>query len=229
VFRYLTYNCLGGWQDDVSFLTLFQRCCFLRTHFVQSDEQIINSISLLQRLTFECLTASFFHVCSWQIQRNESLSWPYIWPLGSCKSFWCRSYVFHFYRMFKEQLHYIAWSSSVLSEEKSVVFFLSYSRYHPVFGDYLGILFWPKLLSCLFAAGVAQRFSLLYSGPSFMTFQSYTQRRTTVGRTSLDEGPARHRDLYLTTHTTLTTDKRPCPRWYSNPRSQQANGRRPTT
>ena len=29
-------------------------------------------------------------------------------------------------------------------------------------------------------------------------------------------------------HTTLTTDKHPCPRRDSNPRSQQANGRRPT-
>ena len=29
-------------------------------------------------------------------------------------------------------------------------------------------------------------------------------------------------------HTTLTTDKHPCPRWDSNPRSQQASGRRPT-
>jgi len=28
-------------------------------------------------------------------------------------------------------------------------------------------------------------------------------------------------------HTTLTTDKRPCPRWDSNPQSQQASGRRP--
>ena len=28
-------------------------------------------------------------------------------------------------------------------------------------------------------------------------------------------------------HTTLTTDKHPCPRWDSNPRSQQASGRRP--
>jgi len=81
------------------------------------------------------------------------------------------------------------------------------------------------LLRCLFAAGVAQRFSLLYSGSSFMRFQIYTQRRTAV-RTSLDEGPARRRDLWH--HTTLTTDKRPCPRRDSNPRSQQANGRRPT-
>jgi len=52
-----------------------------------------------------------------------------------------------------------------------------------------------------------------------MTFRSYTQRRTTFGRTSLDEGPAHHRDFYLTTHTALTTDKRPCRRWDSNPRS----------
>ena len=29
-------------------------------------------------------------------------------------------------------------------------------------------------------------------------------------------------------HTTLTTDKHPCPWWYSNPQSQQASGRRPT-
>ena len=28
-------------------------------------------------------------------------------------------------------------------------------------------------------------------------------------------------------HTTLTTDKHPCPRWDSNPESQQASGRRP--
>jgi len=29
-------------------------------------------------------------------------------------------------------------------------------------------------------------------------------------------------------HTTLTTDKHPCPLWDSNPQSQQASGRRPT-
>jgi len=29
-------------------------------------------------------------------------------------------------------------------------------------------------------------------------------------------------------HTTLTTDKHPCPRWDSNPQSQQTSGRRPT-
>ena len=29
-------------------------------------------------------------------------------------------------------------------------------------------------------------------------------------------------------HTKLTTDKRPCPRWDSNPQLQQASDRRPT-
>jgi hypothetical protein len=29
-------------------------------------------------------------------------------------------------------------------------------------------------------------------------------------------------------HTTLATDRHPCARWYSNPRSQQASGRRTT-
>jgi len=52
---------------------------------------------------------------------------------------------------------------------------------------------------------------------------NHTQRRATVGRTPLDEWSVRRRDLYLTTHNT-----HPCPRWDSNPQSQQASGRRPT-
>jgi hypothetical protein len=62
----------------------------------------------------------------------------------------------------------------------------------------------------------------------FTRFLDHTQRRTTVGRIPLHEWSARRRDLYLTTNTTLTIDKRPCPRWNSNPQSQQASGRRPT-
>jgi hypothetical protein len=37
---------------------------------------------------------------------------------------------------------------------------------------------------------------------SFTRFLDHTQRRTTVGRTPLDEWSAHRRDLYLTTHTT---------------------------
>ena len=36
----------------------------------------------------------------------------------------------------------------------------------------------------------------------FLMFLDHTQRRTTVGRTPLDEGSARRRDLFLTTHDT---------------------------
>ena len=37
---------------------------------------------------------------------------------------------------------------------------------------------------------------------SFLRLLDHTQRRTTVGRTPLDEWSARRRDLYLTTHNT---------------------------
>jgi hypothetical protein len=37
---------------------------------------------------------------------------------------------------------------------------------------------------------------------SFTRFLDHTQRRTTVGRTTLNKWPARRRDLYLTTHNT---------------------------
>ena len=63
---------------------------------------------------------------------------------------------------------------------------------------------------------------------SFTRFLDHTQRRTTVGRTPLNEWLARLRYLYLTTHTTLTKDRHPCFRWDSNTQSQQASGRRPT-
>jgi hypothetical protein len=38
--------------------------------------------------------------------------------------------------------------------------------------------------------------------PHFPRLHDHTFRHTTFGRTPLDEGPARHRDLYLTTHNT---------------------------
>jgi len=38
--------------------------------------------------------------------------------------------------------------------------------------------------------------------PSFTRFLDHKQRRTTVGRTALDDWPARCKDLYLTTHNT---------------------------
>jgi len=49
---------------------------------------------------------------------------------------------------------------------------------------------------------------------SFLNFLDHTQRRTTVGRTTLDDGSASRTDLYLTTHDTHY--KHPCPRRDSN-------------
>jgi hypothetical protein len=46
---------------------------------------------------------------------------------------------------------------------------------------------------------------------SVTRFLDHTQRRTAVGRTPLEEWLARRRDLYLTKHTTITTDRHPCP------------------
>jgi len=48
------------------------------------------------------------------------------------------------------------------------------------------------LMSCIY----------IYMEHLFLMFLDHTQRRTTVGRTSLDEWSARRRDLYLTTHDT---------------------------
>jgi hypothetical protein len=47
-------------------------------------------------------------------------------------------------------------------------------------------------------------------GPPYYGGFTITIRHTTLGRTPMDEGPARRRDLYLK-HTTLTRDRHPCP------------------
>jgi hypothetical protein len=54
-------------------------------------------------------------------------------------------------------------------------------------------------------------------------FLDHTQRRTTVGRTPLDERSARRRDLYLTTHDTHNRQIS-MPPVGVNPRSQQVSG-----
>ena len=66
--------------------------------------------------------------------------------------------------------------------------------------------------------------SYIYMEHPFLMFLDHRQRRSTVGRTPLDEWSALA-ETSTWQHTTLTTDKYPCPRWDSNPRSQQASGR----
>ena len=83
---------------------------------------------------------------------------------------------------------------------------------------------WLLLLEFLFFA-VALRPNACH-GHLILEFLDHTQRRITVGMTPLDEWSASRTDLHLTTHN--THNKHPCPRWDSNPRSQQASGRRPT-
>ena len=85
--------------------------------------------------------------------------------------------------------------------------------------EYFFLLLVLYMVVCMVVCVVFSFFFLWRCDPtrvmasSFMRFLNHTQRRTTVGRTPLDEWSARRRDLY---------------RWDSNPRSQQASGRRPT-
>ena len=69
----------------------------------------------------------------------------------------------------------------------------------------------------------------IYMEHLFLMFLDHTQRRTTVGRTPLGEWSARRRETSTRQHTKLTTDKYPCSRWDSNPRSQEASGLWPLT
>jgi hypothetical protein len=63
----------------------------------------------------------------------------------------------------------------------------------------------------------------------FTMFLDHTQRHATVGRTPLDEWSARRIGFYLTTHNTHNRHTSMFPPWDSNPQSQQASVRRPTS
>ena len=79
------------------------------------------------------------------------------------------------------------------------------------FNDKIYILFAVNVL--LFEFGATACHWAMVS--SFKMFLVHTQRRASIGRTSLDEWSARLRDLYLTTH--KTHNRHPCHRWDSNP------------
>ena len=70
---------------------------------------------------------------------------------------------------------------------------------------------WLEFLNLLVTLWFKEIFFLCRCGPtramasSFTRFPDHTQRRTTVGRTPLDEWSARRRDLYLTTHNRQTS------------------------
>ena len=55
-------------------------------------------------------------------------------------------------------------------------------------------------VSSVTTLNLRQLMSYVYMEHPFLMYLDHTQRRTTVGRTPLDEWSARRRDLYLTTH-----------------------------
>jgi hypothetical protein len=59
--------------------------------------------------------------------------------------------------------------------------------------------------TCLFVCLFWARKLPMGQASSFTRFLNHTQRRTTFGRTPLDEWSARRRDFYLTTHNTHNT------------------------
>jgi hypothetical protein len=70
----------------------------------------------------------------------------------------------------------------------------------------------PSVLHEFICVGLGQRGSIFFFDgstatwgprpPHFSRLHDHTFRHTTLGRTPLDEGPARRRDLYLTKHNT---------------------------
>ena len=60
----------------------------------------------------------------------------------------------------------------------------------------------PCLLTLRLLMSYIYIYIYIYMERLFLMFLDYTQRRTTVGRTPLNEWSARRRDLYLTTHDT---------------------------
>ena len=59
-----------------------------------------------------------------------------------------------------------------------------------------------KLLTFRLLMSYIYIYIYIYMEHPFLMFLDHTQRRSTVGRTPLDEWAARRRDLYLTTHDT---------------------------
>ena len=108
-----------------------------------------------------------------------------------------------------------SWKAYVLSEspeQQSHLSFFSYSQHSPkiLYCNVHEATASPKEIghNQIFFSFFFFLFFLWRCGPtramasSIMRFLDHTQRRTTVGRTPLDEWSARRRDLYLTTHNT---------------------------
>jgi hypothetical protein len=119
-------------------------------------------------------------------------------------------------------------SSLETSELRCFLFSLCLT-YAPMSRIFTGIIMIPLLMYrycvCLFVC-------FWRDGPqwakatSFTKILDYTQQRTTVGRTPLDDWSARCRDFYLVAHN--NHNKHPFHWWDKNPQFQQTSGRVPT-
>ena len=88
-----------------------------------------------------------------------------------------------------------------------ILYFLHYTLYiHRLYSYILYIIFY-----ILFSLPQHPPTPQWARAASFLRFLYHTQRRTTISRTPLDERSGCRRDFYLTTHTTLTRDRHPCP------------------
>ena len=92
----------------------------------------------------------------------------------------------------------------------------------------IGCLFNERIVTLRLLMSYIYIYIYIYMEHIFLMFLNHTQRRSTVGRTHLDEWSARRRDLYLTTHDNHNRQIS-MPRLDSNPRSQQVSGLRPLT
>jgi hypothetical protein len=111
------------------------------------------------------------------------------------------------------------------------------SAYRPQFDPWCTELHWDRFHSEYFCLPLSvwfhQFFPLWRNSPTrtmaalLLRFLAHTQWHTTIGRTPLDEGSTRRKDLYLTSHNTHQTQTS-MPRRDSKPQSQQASGLRPS-
>ena len=86
-------------------------------------------------------------------------------------------------------------------------------------------LFWPLRTNILLTLRSLTLY--IYGAPILEVSRSHNDAAQSVGLLWTSDQFVAETSTWQ--HTTLTTDKYPCPRWNSNPRSQQVSGRRPLT
>ena len=132
------------------------------------------------------------------------------------------------YRSFAANLAYVFLACTAITLPESVLFkyfsiSVSIILFHPLLGLPSGV-FLSRFKTNFYCGASA------HSGPGPPHYRGFTitLRRTTLGRTPLDEWSARRTETSAWQNSTLTTDRHSCPRWDSNPQSQQASSHKHT-